>query len=51
MPNQKKVMCVETGEVFDSIAEAGRITGCSNISNCCNGKKECASKGMHFKFI
>lgn len=51
MPNQKKVMCVETGEVFDSIAEAGRITGCSNISNCCNGKRKCASKGMHFKFI
>ena len=51
MTTKKRVICVETGEVFDSIAEAGRKTGCYRISECCNGKVKHASKGLHFKFV
>lgn len=48
----KKVMCVETGEVFDSMAEASRQTGVyvSNISMVCNGKRKNAS-GYHWSFV
>lgn len=42
--NSKKVKCVETGEVFDSIAKAGRAKGIARgslgrITYCCTGKK------------
>lgn len=42
--NNKKVKCVETGEVFDSIAKAGRAKGIARgslgrITYCCTGKK------------
>ena len=33
--NAKKVYCVQTGQVFDSIAIAENATGCSGISRCC----------------
>ena len=45
-PCARKVVCLNTGEVFNSIAEAGRkysITT-SNISACCNGRKKSAGK-------
>lgn len=45
-PFARKVVCLNTGEVFNSIAEAGRkysITT-SNISACCNGRKKSAGK-------
>lgn len=42
--NSMRVKCVETGEVFDSIAEAGRSKGIARgslgrIKYCCNKKK------------
>ena len=48
----KAVMCVETGQVFNSLKEAGKHfnTDCSNIGHACNGRQEKA-KGFHFTYI
>ena len=46
-PNAKKVVCVETGKVFDSMKEASEWmghAGHSKISACCNGKRKTAGK-------
>ena len=42
--SNKRVMCIETGEVFDSIKEVSVKYGChgSNISACCKGKQKTA---------
>ena len=48
----KSVLCVETGQVFDSLKEAGKYfnTDCSNIGHVCKGRQEKA-KGFHFTYI
>lgn len=48
----KSVLCVETGQVFKSLKEAGEHfnTDCSNIGHVCNGRQEKA-KGFHFTYI
>lgn len=48
-PNRKKVICIDTNEIFDSIAQAEKTKNVSNISCCCNGKRK-STKGLHFKF-
>jgi len=47
----KKVLCVETGEVFESARDAHRQTGINpgSISLACNGKRNKAG-GYHWKF-
>lgn len=47
----KKVLCVETGEIFESAREAQRKTGAnySKISEVCNGSRKTAG-GYHWKF-
>ena len=47
----KKVLCVETGEVFESASEASRKTGIhkGSISQVCLGKRKTAG-GYHWKF-
>lgn len=47
----KKVLCVETGEVYKSISEAGRQSGISlkSISNCLRGVTK-TSGGYHWKY-
>lgn len=50
----KKVLCVETGEIFDSIADAARSKDIyerkSNISAVCKGKlNQCG--GYHWKYV
>ncbi len=49
---KKRIVCVETGEVFEGINQAERITHISHstISNCCNGKGTTAG-GFHWKFV
>lgn len=49
--NSKKVICIETGEVFPSIAEAGRKLNLSsgNINAVCLGKRNSTGK-LHFKY-
>lgn len=48
----RKVICIETGEVYNSIHQAEKKTGISHstISNCCNGKGKTAG-GFHWEFI
>ena len=51
-PN-RKVLCVETGVVFDSVADAARKNGIAsktNISACAKGKQKTAS-GYHWQYI
>ena len=47
--NRKKVMCVETQKVYNSIKEAARDVGCygTHISKVCNGKQKTAA-GYHW---
>lgn len=49
---QKRVECVETGEIYTSVREAERATGIphSNISQVCNGKRQTAHK-FHWRFV
>ena len=48
----KKVLCVETGEIFESAHEAQRKTGINqgSISAVCNGKLK-TTGGYHWKFL
>lgn len=47
----KKVICVETGIVYDSAMEAERQTGANNshIIKCCQGKYK-TTKGYHWQY-
>lgn len=54
-PNRRKIMCVETGEIFDSVRLAcinirGTNKGEANICACAKGKLKSAY-GFHWKFI
>ena len=48
----KKVLCVETGEVYKSISEAGRQLGISfkAISNVCRGKSKTSGE-YHWEYV
>lgn len=50
-PMSRKVICVETGEVFPSITAAGESVGIthSRIRECCLGNRH-TTKGYHWKF-
>lgn len=50
-PRARKVVCVETGVVFDTIKDAGVFTGGSdkNIVSCCRGRLK-TSGGYHWKY-
>lgn len=43
-PNIKKVICITTGVIFDSIAEAEQKYNAKTISNCCSNKRKHAGK-------
>lgn len=50
---EKKIKCIETGEVFPSILAAAKATSqktSSHIGECCNGKRRSAG-GYHWHFI
>ena len=51
-PRRKRIILVETGEVFDSIRDCQRMTGFdhSAISKCLSGKQD-NYKGYHFEEI
>jgi hypothetical protein len=48
----KPVLCVETGVVYPSAAEADRCTGANfrHISNCCLGKRQ-TTGGYHWRYV
>lgn len=48
-PNNKKVICVETGQVFYSIEEAIRITGYKKIRDVLHGRRK-STGGTHWRF-
>lgn len=49
----KKVRCVETGEIFESIVECSKVTGVSKttISRCVNNPHLSSREGYHFETI
>jgi len=51
-PRAKKVLCIETGQVFGCISDAAKWLKSDrhDIVACCSGKKE-AHKGYHFRFL
>lgn len=50
-PHKKAVRCIETGEVFESFADAARKTGLNRtkIVSVCTGKRK-STGGMHFEY-
>lgn len=48
----KKVLCIESNQVYKSASEAGRILGLSSckICACCRGEQQ-TSGGFHWKYI
>ena len=48
----RKVRCIETGEVYNNCAEAGRAIGIdkSSVRRVALGKQE-STKGLHFEFV
>lgn len=51
---RKRVRCIETGIIYDSVREASRAVGLSSngaqISKVCNGKAKTAKK-LHWEFV
>lgn len=49
---RKRVLCIETGIIYESLREAGRQTATCNgdISKCCRGLKKTAG-GYHWRYI
>lgn len=50
--SKRKIMCIDTEEIYDSITEAHKKTGIdrANISACCRGKLKSAG-GMKWKYV
>ena len=51
-PNAKRVMCIETGIIYDTVNDASKEIGCSptNISAVCHGYRKHA-KNLHFRIM
>ena len=49
-PRARKVRCIETGQVFDSIKEAQEWLGKGNIRACCKGRSKTAG-GYHWEYV
>ena len=45
----KSVICIETGIVYESVAEATRQTGITHITDVCKGKRKIAG-GYHWQY-
>lgn len=50
---RKKVICVETGQVFDNVDEVAKFIGVNSslIKSLCNGNKKGKAKGFHWEYI
>jgi hypothetical protein len=48
----KKVRCIETNTIYESIKQASEETGCkmSNISKCCKGERKTTGK-LHWEYV
>ena len=47
---QRRIRCVETNEVYESIKEAKQVTGISSISDCLRNRISCAG-GFHWEYL
>ena len=45
----RKVICLETGETYDSVRKAKKVVGGGSISACCNGEQVIAG-GYHWMY-
>ena len=52
-PTERKILCVETGQIFDSSKHVQRETGLnqSNILKCCKGQGYKTVGGFHWEFV
>jgi hypothetical protein len=48
--NKRKVLCIETGEIFSSIVDAEKEKGGRSISRVCKGSRK-VSGGFHWKYV
>lgn len=48
--NSKRVLCIETRELFESIKQAEEKYKIHNVCNACNGKRKTAG-GYHWKYV
>lgn len=50
--HDKKVRCIETGQIYDSVRQASRETGLNegNLASCCRGKRETCGK-LHWEYV
>lgn len=48
--NRKKVICLETNEIFESLAEAEKSKKLTGISKCLKGKRETFA-GYHWEYL
>lgn len=46
----KRVRCVETGKIFNSIDEANEWCGRKSVSKCCRGKQKTVG-GYHWEYV
>jgi len=52
-PNKKSVICIETQEIFNSVADAAQwchLSGSAHISAVCKGKRKTAG-GYHWQYV
>lgn len=48
--HKKKVLCIETGHIFNSLKEAKEWLGKGNIKSCCQGIRKTAG-GYHWQYV
>ena len=48
--NKRKVRCIETGEIFTSISDAGREKSAKKITEVCRGSRK-TSGGYHWEYV
>lgn len=44
-----KIICIETGKVYNSVKEAELVNNSFHISRCCSGKRK-TSGGYHWQY-
>lgn len=47
---KKPVVCIDTGQIFDSAKEAGEFVGSTTVGDCCNGKYK-TSGGYRWRWL
>lgn len=49
--NKKTVVCIDTGQIYESVKEAAAAIGCTNqsLSSCCRGERK-TCKGLRWRY-